>query len=534
MSRLTPLAGPLFDVVVVGGGIIGAGVARDAALRGLRTALVEAADFGGGTTAGSTRLIHGGLRYLEMFDLPLVRLDLREREILLRIARHLVQPLEFVLPFYDETLWSRWRLRIGMALYDALSFDKSLPRHRILSADELREREPMLEPRGLQGGAVYYDAQASLPERLCLENVIDARRLGAEVANYAPAVRALLDGSRIAGVAVEDGLTGEVVDVRARTVVNASGAWLDRVSHALTGPSASRLRTTKGIHLACPPTTTRAVALASAIDGRLVFVIPWLGYTWIGTTDTDFTDDPRLARANRADVEYLIGSVAPYVPVRHDAIHFTNAGVRALVRQPGHESAVSRSHKVVDGREAGADGLVAVVGGKLTGYRAIAKEATDLVCRRIGVRARCATADRLLPGAGPELRDGSGAAPPAAHLTSLYGSRGAEVEALARREPALAARLDAAYPDIAAQVPFAVREESCLRLVDFMWRRTRLAFTPDQGRAAAARAADLLAGELGWSEAQREREIAEYQASIDRTQAYRQDPDPSPGPGGQR
>src|SRR5689334_13945344 len=222
MARFSSLDSTSFDLVIIGGGIIGAGIARDAAMRGLSVALFEKADYGGGTTAGSTRLIHGGLRYLEMFDFGLVRTDLREREILLRIAPHLVRPLCFVLPFYDRSLFYRWRMRIGLWLYDLLSYDKTLPNRRVLTADDLRTQEPRLATAHLQGGASYYDAQAPLPERLCIENIIAAAAAGAQTFNYAEVIGALHAGNRVAGVRVRDLLNqDEAVDVPAKLVVNA-------------------------------------------------------------------------------------------------------------------------------------------------------------------------------------------------------------------------------------------------------------------------------------------------------------------------
>jgi glycerol-3-phosphate dehydrogenase len=531
-ARLAPLGATRFDVVVVGGGIIGAGIARDAALRGLSVALVEQADYGSGTTSGSTRLIHGGLRYLEMLDFSLVRLDLREREILLRIAPHLVQPLEFLLPFYDEGLFARCRLGIGMWLYDALSYDKSLPRHRSLSAADVRSLEPSLEPRGLRGGAAYYDAQAAMPERLCLENIIDARAHGAVAFNYARVTQALVERGQVVGVRVEDALgESDPVDVRGRIVVNASGAWLDRTTAAMLnrsaneslGPSAGgpRLRTTKGIHITCPPTTTRALAVPSAVDGRLVFVIPWLGHSWIGTTDTDFDDDPSRARATGDDVRYMVKSVSRYVPELATApVRFTNAGVRALVRQEGSESSVSRSHRLADGDREGTPGLVSVVGGKLTGYRAIAEEAVDLVCEKLASRAKAVTARQALPGG----RSTAGAADAhLVHLAPLYGSRAGEVAALAAAEPGLSQPLGPSYPDVAAQVVWAAREEQCERLTDFLLRRTRLGFSADQGVGAVEGAAAILARELDWSAARTASELAAYREYVETTQAFRRE-----------
>jgi len=390
-SRLKALEGERFDVVVIGGGIIGAGIARDAALRGLRVALFEKRDFGSGTTAGSTRLIHGGLRYLEMLDFRLVRLDLRERETLLRIAPHLVKPLEFIMPFYRSSLFYRTKMKIGMTLYDLLSYDKSLPRHRFLSADELEQIEPNLRQQGLQGAAVYFDAQANSPERLCLENIIDARDHGAQTFNYTEVTGALRTSETIDGVRVRDLLSdddGAEICVKSRVVINASGAWFDRVADGLTNharttpPSHTQIRTTKGVHITCPPATNRAVVVFSPVDNRLMFVIPWLGHSWIGTTDTDFTGDPATAHATAEDVDYMLRSVTEYFPkLEATPIYFSNAGVRALVKEEGSESSVSRMHRIADGARSGAENLISVLGGKITGYRAIAEEAVTQYAR---------------------------------------------------------------------------------------------------------------------------------------------------------
>lgn len=524
MSRLSALAGRRVDLAIVGGGIIGAGVARDAALRGLSVALFERADYGGGTTAGSTRLIHGGLRYLEQLDLRLVRLDLREREVLLRNAPHLVKPLPFLLPFYNGRWWARARLRLGMQLYDALSFDKSLPSHRMLRAEQVASLEPHLTPRGLQGAALYHDAQAAMPERLCLENILDASSHGAETFNYAEVVGSVRRGSRVTGLRVRDVIERGEADIEARVVVNAAGPWLDRVAKRLEPDTPVRLRTTQGIHVAVPPLTTHAVALRSAVDDRVVFVIPWLGHTWIGTTDTDYNDDPAYAHAGDADVDYLLRSVEPYVPdLRPRDILFTNAGVRGLVRAEGAASSVSRLHRIVDGDRTGAPGLVTIVGSKLTGYRAIAEQATDVVCRKLGVPKRAETAERPLPGAvhnGTTVDQGGDPAL-VAHLESIYGKRASRVLQLAVIHPALRTPLAPGYPDIGAQVLFAVREEQARRLTDVLLRRTRLGFTADQGRAAAERAARLMADELGWSETRRIGETRAYHEVITATQAFR-------------
>lgn len=499
MERLKLLSGE-FDLAVIGGGIIGAGVARDAARRGLRVVLLEKADYGSGTTAGSTRLIHGGLRYLEMLDFRLVRMDLREREILLKLAPHLVRPLRFILPFYGEGVFSRLKMRAGLALYDLLSFDKSLPSRAFFDAARLAEMEPELSREGLKGAAAYYDAQVDSPERLTLENILDARAHGAAALNYAEVTAAVVEQGRIAGVRVRDVLDGAECEVRARLVVNATGPWFDRVAARL-GPHPKRLvRTTKGVHLACDPVNRNAFAMRSPVDGRLFFVIPWLGYSWVGTTDTDFEEDPSQAAATREDIEYLMESAAHYFPaLRRARIHWTNAGVRALVRKPGSASSVSRQHRILADRP----GLISVVGGKITGYRAIAEQVTDVACRLLGHRRRSDTAVAPLPGGRERCGEG--------YLESIYGCRAREVRELAAREPELGRPLAPEYPDIAAQVVYSVRHEQCVRLADFMLRRSLLGFRPDQGLRAAAAVAEWMARELGWTAARKEEEIRAYE-----------------------
>jgi glycerol-3-phosphate dehydrogenase len=470
-----PGAGPArYDVVIIGGGIIGCGIARDAALRGLHVALVEKHDFGSGTSAGSTRLIHGGLRYLATADFGLVRMDLRERETLLRIAPHLVKPLPFLLPL-PKGFYGRTRLRIGMHLYDALSYDKTLPRHRILGPDELQRVEPSLDGSRFHGAALFYDCQCPSPERLTIENAIDAAEHGALMQNYTEVVGAIHEDGRLAGVRVKNVLDGGPErELRGRLVVNASGPWFDRVAARLESTAPPRLRTTKGVHLACESFTSHAIFLESAVDGRAVFAIPWMGHTWVGTTDTDFDEDPATASATDADVRYLIESLAPQLPALRTARrHWTTAGVRALVRSDGSPSGVSRMHKIATETP----GLVSVLGGKLTGYRAIAEEVVDRICGELQVSARSTTATTPLPGGGPE-RSG------VPHLDAIYGSRAPRVQALVDADPALARPLATDCPDIVAEVVYAARHEWCERPADFSLRRSYLGFRPDQGRAA--------------------------------------------------
>lgn len=543
VRRFAELEQSEFDLLVVGGGIVGCGIARDAALRGLHVALFEKEDFCCGTSARSTRLIHGGLRYLEILDFGLVRQDLREREILLKTAPHRVQPLGFLIPLFDRSPADRLLLRLGMLLYDLLSYDKSLPSGRFLSAAETLRLEPHLRAEGLQGAAFYYDAQAAFVERLGLDNVLDAERHGARIYNYA-CVRDLLRGpgpgrrDQVVGVRVRDTLTGEEASVRGRIVVNAVGPWFDRVGAAWTGRPSHRLRLTRGAHFAAPRSVRHAVVLFAPEDGRLMFVIPWRGLSWVGTTDIDFSGDPDTVCATDAEINYLLESVAHAFPaVDWKQIFFTQAGVRALVRdgRPGRaESAVSRRHRVVyHTEEEGLEGMISVLGGKITAYRGVAEEVVDGVCRSLarreaarthGARGPCRTHTRPLPGG--EQADGARLlrdarrdaglvgldAGQADHLVFLYGAAYPEILKRIHADPALAERIAWNQPDIRAQIAHAVAAEHVRTACDFLLRRSALGFTPSQGQEALEVVLQELSCRLGWSAERRAREAADYRA----------------------
>jgi glycerol-3-phosphate dehydrogenase len=475
------------DLLVIGGGIVGAGIARDAALRGLSVALVEQDDLASGTSSRPTRLIHGGLRYLELFDFGLVRSDMRERETLLRIAPHLVFPLAFLLPLYRPSPLYRVKLRMGMFLYDLLSLDKSLPKRKRLGRAETLVAEPNLDPDGLGGAWRFYDAQVPFVERLVVENAIDAAGHGALILNHARATGYLRDGAHVTGASVEDRIGGSTLAVHARMTVNATGPWLDETLAPLRPDREPMLRLTKGTHLVVPNATERAHVLFAKRDGRLFFVLPWNGYTMIGTTDTDYAGDPAAAEASREDVDYLRTEASRAFPrAPFDRIHFTWAGVRALVREEGvAEGEVSRKHKLYDHRHRdGIDGVLSVIGGKITAYRAIAEEVTDAVARRLGSSARCRTSDELLPGAARAAapRGGGGICPHAATTTD--------------------------------DVVHAVRAEWAMTLGDVLLRRTAIGLAACQGLDRIDVIAEIVGGLLGWDAPRRAAEIAAYRQEI--------------------
>jgi glycerol-3-phosphate dehydrogenase len=526
------------DVLVVGGGIVGAGIARDAALRGFRVGLVEQHDLASGTSSRPTRLIHGGLRYLEIYDFGLVREDLREREILLRVAPHLVFPLPFLLPQYGRSRAYQAKLRAGMLLYDLLSYDKSLPSRKWLSREELLAAEPTIDPGGLQGAWRYFDAQVPYVERLVVENALDAAGHGAHVLTHARVERFLRHpgaAGTVTGALVRDALGGEL-EVRARLTVNATGPWLDITGDQIRPGRPPLLRLTKGVHLVTPPGTRHAHVLFSQTDGRLFFVVPWHGCSLVGTTDTDYHGDPAGAAADEQDVAYLSTEARRAFPsAPFDRVHYTWAGVRALGRVEGvKEGKVSRKHRVLDHElREGLPGIVSVVGGKITAYRGIAEEVGDLISQKLGRAdaARGYTDRRPFPGGAlghshdlasyvaTELRPralslGLDAAQ-AERLGRLYGALAHEVLDLAERDRTLVERLAPGTPAIAAELVRAVDREWTATLPDFLLRRTDLGLNADQALphldAIAARMAEL----CGWDAADTAAQVAAYRAELE-------------------
>jgi glycerol-3-phosphate dehydrogenase len=523
-----------FDVLIVGGGIVGTGIARDLALRGFKVALVEQHDLASGTSSRPTRLIHGGLRYLENFDFALVRTDMREREVLLRLAPHLVQPVQFLMPMYRRGMLYRAKLQAGMQLYDALSFDKSLPTRQWLNKRQLLRVEPGLDADGLQGAWRFYDGQVSLVERLVVENALDAARMGGLVLTYARASGFLRDADgRVIGAVVCDSLGGREVRAQARLTVNATGPWLDLTTAGIRPGRRPLLRLTKGVHVVAPASTRHAHVLFAESDGRLFFVIPWLGYSLVGTTDTDYHGDPTDAAASQADVEYLIEEARRVFPSgQFDDILYAYAGVRALVRiEHVSEGKVSRKHAVHDhARRDGVPGIVSVVGGKITGYRAIAEEVGDLVARKLGTRRHAESFTEAQPLPGGHLKDLDTYVADevwpraeklgldreqATHLGSVYGSMAPEVLARVERDPNQAERVCPSEPTILAQVTHAVEAEWALSLGDVLLRRTPLGLRECQALDCLDRVTEQVAPLLGWDDVEQRRQAEAYRREVE-------------------
>jgi len=543
-SALLAAAEARYDLIIVGAGINGAGIARDAAYRGLKTLLLDKGDVGGGTTSWSTRLIHGGLRYLEHGEVGLVRESLRERERLLRLAPHLVRPLPLMIPIYRGDRRGPLLIRAGMIAYDALSFDKSLDRHQMLGREAALARAPGLAPQGLLGAAVYYDAQVEYAERLAVENALDAVGHEATLVTYAEVERLLVDGGTIAGVAVRDRLAGEdepaLVELRAPVVLNVAGPWVDRVLAGLdTGvPPRSFIGGTKGSHIvvgAFPGAPGVALYVEARRDRRPFFIVPWNSQYLIGTTDTRYRGDLDLVVVDDDEIEYLLAEtnrVVPAAGLGWEDVRFGYAGIRPLPHQPaGLEGAITRRHQIIDhaadGR-GGPAGLMSVVGGKLTTYRELAAQALEAVGKRLGRPLPPAATDRLpLPGgavAGGEFQvfrarflAECGLPPSSAdHLLRVYGGRADAVLAEAGDDPSLREPFDPATGAIAAEIPFAFRREAAATLVDVLARRTMVGLGPEAGVGADEAAAAVAQRTLGWDDARAEREVAAYRRYVER------------------
>ncbi len=524
------------DLVVVGAGINGAGIARDAALRGLRVVLLDKGDIASGTTSWSTRLIHGGLRYLEHREVGLVRESLRERERLLRAAPHLVKPVPLLLPLYRGDKRGRWLVRTGMLAYDALSFDKSLPRHHMLSREEALRRAPGLATEGLVGAALYYDAQVEYAERLAVENALSAWEHGATVLTYARVNRLITENGAVCGVGFTDLIDRGSFEVRAAVTVNVAGPWVDQVLAGGGGAAAPArmIGGTKGSHIivGCfPGAPTDALYVEARQDGRPYFIVPWNGLYLIGTTDTRYDGDLDRVEATPAEVNYLVretNRVIPGAGLSAASVLYTYAGVRPLPEQPqGSAAAITRRHLIYDHAKVGTDGMVSIIGGKLTTYRNLAEEAVDAVYRKLDRPTPPATTRLPLPGADPVAgRDLAGVrawlvdegfeAATVDHLMRVYGTRAIRVAMLAHESPDLCERLDPTSGEIGAEIVFAFREEQAETLTDALLRRTMVGLGPKAGVGADERAADIGRRYLDWDQQRADREVATYRDYIDR------------------
>ncbi len=539
VDALAALEAERFDVVVIGGGITGAGVALDAASRGYSVALVERADYASGTSSRSSKLVHGGLRYLQSFDLGLVREALVERAIMVRLAPHLVKPLPMLITGFDGERPER-KVGMGLNMYDVMaserlrrrperrfrygyraSEDWSPDRHRLVDAEEVIEHLPALAARHPTAGYLFYDCQTD-DVRLTLTVLGEAERFGAVCANRCEVLELIEEGGRADGVRCVDSVEGRALDVRATSVVNATGVWADRIRPEEIHAEAEvpHIRPSRGTHIVVSgeDIPLRSGAVVPAGGGRTIFALPWLGRTLIGTTDKDYSGDLDHIRPDRDDIAYLLEACNAFFGTELAPADVLGAfaGVRPLVSTGDTKRSVDISRKAELFETS--SGLITITGGKLTTWRRMAKQVVDRLVLRDGLEAPCRTEDiplglpveaQSLPGA-PGVDEQSRQL-----LADRYGHTAGEVLALVAEDEALGERIVADLPDLLAEVRFAARREQALTVGDVLLRRTRLGLLDSRALAApgaeAPRAvARALGAELGWDDARMEREVVAW------------------------
>lgn len=540
---------PAYDIVVIGGGITGTGIARDAALRGLKVALFEKGDYASGTSSKSSKLVHGGLRYLEHGEIGLVFESVSERRVQTRVAPHLVRPLPFLIPIYKGAKPGLEMMNFGLWIYDSLALFRAPRIHKTFRGTRAAlELEPALRAEGLRGALEYYDCNTD-DARLVLENALDARALGAACHTYTEVTRFERNGDgRITGVHVRDRLTGAARLVSSRVVILAAGAWTDEMIARFEIPiERPVLRRTKGVHIVVPRERlplARAITLISPVDQRVMFAIPWRERTVLGTTDTDFVGTADEVAADAADVAYLCESGNGMFPDAHltpaDVIS-TWAGLRPLIAASPtvDESDVSREHEVFTRT----DGLVIIAGGKLTTYRRMARQAVGETLKlmdQLGetvVVAKLSTKGRPLPGAEglaqPNL-EGVAAigrqlmadfqldVDTATHLCGVYGTRATLLASRIAEDRSLGERLDRELPYVWAEIEFAATHDLARTVEDVLARRVPLLLVGrDQGLEVSERVADVLGGLLDWTPAQRTEMVAQYRAEVALSRRWR-------------
>ncbi|GAB3295960.1 glycerol-3-phosphate dehydrogenase [Parasphingorhabdus pacifica] len=525
-----------FDVVVIGGGVTGAGTALDAATRGLRVALVEARDLAAGTSSRSSKLFHGGLRYLEQLEFSLVREALHERELMLtKLAPHLVKPVSFLYPL-TRRVWERPYVGAGLMLYDTMGGSSSVPGQKHLSRSGALRMVPALKRDSLVGGIRYYDAQAD-DARHTMTVARTAGKYGAVISTSTQVTGFLRDADRIAGVHVRDVETGEETEVRAKTVINATGVWTDELQRLSGGRGRFRVRASKGVHIVVPG--DRIVAESGMIlrtEKSVLFVIPWGSHWIVGTTDTDWNLDLAHPAATKKDIDYILENVNGVLatPLTHEDIEGVYAGLRPLLAGESEESSkLSREHAVARV----APGLVAIAGGKYTTYRVMAADAVDAVGQDLAGRLAASITDKVpLLGADgyhalvnqtDQLAADHGLHPyRIRHLLDRYGAEIHEVLALAADSPDLLKPIPHAPNYLQAEVVYACSHEGALHLEDVLTRRTRISIEyPHRGVDCADSVARLMAGVLGWDEERIAREIQVYTARVDAERDSQSQPD---------
>lgn len=543
--NLERMAEDSFDLLVIGGGITGASVAYDASLRGFRVALVEKGDYASGTSSRSSKLIHGGLRYLENFDFALVFEALRERQILFRTAPHLLEAQIFLVPNYEGDRTGPFKLRVGLNLYDLLAGFRSIGRHKILEPEDAITIEPALRRSDLRSLASYYDASTN-DSRLTLAVIGSAAAAGARAVNYARVLdlKSDEDGS-VTGAVVRDELSGSELEIRAHVTVNACGVWAGAILDMAGASSSKAIRPSKGSHLVLERErlpVRNSIIFESPIDGRAMFVIPWGGFTLVGTTEVETEESPDQVQASPEETAYLLDSTAKLFPnavIEPDDVCATYAGLRPLAVEKGADEEgagkVSREHAIIEGPK----NLFSVFGGKLTTYRLMGEQVVDLAAARllhefgVGARDRCRTKETPLIGAMEqadldkvvaEAREAASklglSEETGAHLVRRYGTQFRRVLGRIVADRRLSELLAPPYPYTAAEAVYAAETEMAQTLTDFMARRTHLIYAGGaENWDVAERAAHAMAPVLDWDDGELQRQLDDYTAERERRRA---------------
>ncbi len=524
--------GKVYDLIVIGGGISGAAVAYEAASQGYAVALVDKGDFGAGTSAATSKLIHGGMRYLANFEFGLVRESLKERKTLENIAPNLVYPIPFLIPLYKNAYRNKWIVEPGMILYDLLSYDKGfawdpskrLPWHRLLSLERTTELEPLVKADNLTGGILYYDCANLMPERLTLAFILSAVKAGAEVANYAKVEDFLRETNRVTGVVVRDLLNEKTLNLRGRLVINCGGPWADQLLDIARGKAGvQHIRRSEGIHLITHRLTRENVAIGGLTPtGRACNLIPWRGHTLIGTTDREYVGDPDKFCVTRQKIEEYIAEVNAAFG-NNELLHYSDVvyaygGLRPLIDDQTQDVyKTSRKYEIFDHEQEGLPGLLTVEGGKYTTSRKLAENVLKTVSKKFGRRkAKSITASQHL--AGCEIPDINAFVQDAKrsyhefpehtvdYLARIYGTALPQVMEIARNDKLYAVALNA-DGEMPAQAVYAIRQEMARTLMDILIRRTGIGTLGDPGSSILEKLAEVAAQELSWSQSRIDQEI---------------------------
>jgi glycerol-3-phosphate dehydrogenase len=523
-----------YDLIIIGGGITGASVAWDASLRGISVALFEKGDFAGATSAATSKLIHGGLRYLKNFELGLVRESLSERRIMEVITPQFVFPIPFIMPFYGHGIESRLPMQAALSVYDLLAYDKDdledkdkrIPSHKMLSSDEVTKLVPGIETKNLSGGAMYYDCQMHTPERHTLEFILSASDYGADVANYVAVVDILKKDDAVIGVKVRGGRDGKEYDIMGSVVANVTGPWGDITLGLLHSKEVKRkLIRSKGIHLVTRELAKDYGVVLRTKEGRHFFIIPWREHSLIGTTDRVYDGDPDHFKVSEVDITGLIDDTNENFPVanlkREDVLYFYG-GLRPIVEKDTDIDVydASRKYEIYDHEvDDNIKGMITVIGGKYTTSRNLARQVVDMVYKKKNKESpECQTDTTPLYGGalGPfkryiekEIRKHKKEYPQEVveNLIHQYGTEHGRVMALAEEDESLREKVTEKLPDIMAEVAYAVSEEMALHLDDVLFRRTGIGTLGNPGEDAIKKCADLMGKMLGWNDRDKEREI---------------------------